>query len=85
MELQEGSFVRAGYSATADIVLDRRDSVLSIQEKLITFNDDSTYVEIMTAPQVFEKRLVKTGLSDGINIEIKEGLTEEDEIKVPQS
>ncbi len=85
VELQEGSFVRAGYSATADIVLDRRDSVLSIQEKLITFNDDSTYVEIMTAPQVFEKRLVKTGLSDGINIEIKEGLTEEDEIKVPQS
>lgn len=85
VELQEGSFVRAGYSATADIVLDRRDSVLTLQEKMITFNEDSTFVEIMTSPQVFEKRLVKTGLSDGINIEIVEGLSEEDEVKVPKS
>lgn len=85
VELQEGSFVRAGYSATADIVLDRRDSVLTLQEKMITFNEDSTFVEIMTSPQIFEKRLVKTGLSDGINIEIVEGLSEEDEVKVPKS
>jgi len=83
VQLQEGSFIRAGYSATADIVLDRRDSVLAIKEKLITFNEDSTYVEIMTEPQVFEKKLIKTGLSDGINIEVVEGLQEEDEIKVP--
>jgi HlyD family secretion protein len=85
VELQKGSFIRAGYSATADIVLDRRDSVLAIKEKLITFKDDSTFVEVMTEPQVFEKRLIKTGLSDGINIEVKEGLTEEDKIKIPQS
>ena len=85
VELQEGSFIRAGYSATADIVLDRRDSVLAIKEKLITFKEDSTFVEVMTEPQVFEKRLIQTGLSDGINIEVKEGLTEEDKIKVPQS
>ena len=52
---------------------------------MITFNEDSTFVEIMTSPQVFEKRLVKTGLSDGINIEIVEGLSEEDEVKVPKS
>jgi HlyD family secretion protein len=85
VQLQEGSFVRAGYSATADIVLDRRDSVLAIQEKLITFKDDSAFVEIMTSPQVFEKRIVKTGLSDGINIEIVDGLNKEDEVKIPQS
>ncbi|WP_010662424.1 efflux RND transporter periplasmic adaptor subunit [Marinilabilia salmonicolor] len=85
VELQEGSFVRAGYSATADIVLDRRDSVLTLQEKMITFKDDSTFVEIMTSPQIFEKRFVKTGLSDGINIEIVEGLSDEDEVKVPKS
>jgi HlyD family secretion protein len=85
VELQEGSFVRDGYSATADIVLARRDSVLAIKEKLVTFKDDSTYVEIMTSPQVFEKRTVETGLSDGINIEILKGLTEEDKVKVPQS
>jgi HlyD family secretion protein len=85
VKLQEGSFVRAGYSATADIVLARRDSVLSIKEKLITFKDDSTFVEIMTESQIFEKRLIKTGLSDGINIEIKEGLSTDDKVKIPQS
>ena len=83
VQLQEGSFIRAGYSATADIVLDRRDSVLAIKEKLVTFKEDSTFVEVMTEPQVFEKRLIKTGLSDGINIEVVEGLTEEDKVKVP--
>lgn len=83
VQLQEGSFIRAGYSATADIVLDRRDSVLAIKEKLVTFKEDSTFVEVMTEPQVFEKRLIKTGLSDGINIEVVEGLTEDDKVKVP--
>ena len=39
----------------------------------------------MTGAQIFEKRLVKTGLSDGINIEVVEGLTKEDEVKIPQS
>jgi HlyD family secretion protein len=85
VELQEGSFIRSGYSATADIVLDRRDSVLAVREKLVHFNDDSTYVEVKTGDEEFEKRLVKTGLSDGINIEIEEGLSSEDKVKVPES
>ena len=85
VELQEGSFIRSGYSATADIVLDRRDSVLAVREKLVHFNDDSTYVEVKTGDEGFEKRLVKTGLSDGINIEIEEGLSSEDKVKVPES
>ena len=74
-------FVRAGYSANADIVLDRRDSVLSISEGLLKFENDSAYVEIETTPQTFEKRFIKTGLSDGINIEILSGITKDDKIK----
>ena len=82
MELKKNSFVRSGYSANADIVLDRRDSVLAIPESLIKFQTDSAFVEIEKQPQVFEKKLIKTGLSDGINIEILSGITIKDKIKV---
>jgi HlyD family secretion protein len=85
VKLQAGQFIRSGYSATADIVLDRRDSVIAIKEKLITFKNDSAFVEVEKQPQVFEKQLIKTGLSDGINIEVVEGLTKTDKVKVPQS
>ncbi|MCD4735360.1 MAG: HlyD family efflux transporter periplasmic adaptor subunit, partial [Bacteroidales bacterium] len=74
-------FLRAGYSANADIVLDKRDSVLAISESLLQFENDSTFVEIETEPQVFEKRFIETGLSDGINIEVLAGLSEVDKIK----
>ena len=81
VDLIDTVFVRAGYSANADIVLDRRDSVLAISEALLQFENDSAFVEIETGEQVFEKRFVETGLSDGINIEILSGLTKEDKIK----
>ncbi len=81
VKLQKGTFLRAGYSANADIVLDKRDSVLAIKESNIIFDGDTTYVDVETAPQVFEKRRIKTGLSDGINIEVLSGLTKEDKIK----
>ncbi|MBN1821231.1 MAG: efflux RND transporter periplasmic adaptor subunit [Prolixibacteraceae bacterium] len=82
VQLKEGQFIRAGYSANANIVLERKDSVLVIPEGLLKFEDDSAYVEVETTqPQVFEKKMVKTGLSDGINIEIKEGLTLQDKVK----
>lgn len=74
-------FVRAGYSANADIVLDKRDSVLAINESLLKFENDSAYVEIETEPQTFKKRFIETGLSDGINIEVISGLTKDDKIK----
>lgn len=84
VKLSENSFIRAGYSANANIVLDKRDSVLAISEALLKFeekNKDSVYVEVEMQPQVFEKRYIKTGLSDGINIEVKEGLSAEDKVK----
>ena len=83
VDLKDSLFIRAGYSANADIVLDRRDSVLVVPEGLVSFDDnsDSAYVEVETAPQVFEKRYIKTGLSDGINIEVVSGLSKEDKVK----
>jgi HlyD family secretion protein len=84
VDLKNDQFIRAGYSATASIVLQQTDGeVLAIQERLLQFDNDSAYVEIETAPQQFEKRYIKTGLSDGINIEIIEGLSKEDKIKLP--
>ncbi|MCD4745306.1 MAG: efflux RND transporter periplasmic adaptor subunit [Bacteroidales bacterium] len=77
-------FIRAGYSANADIVLDRKDSVMAINESLLHFEGDSVYVEVETEPQNFEKKYIETGLSDGINIEIISGLTKKDKIKTPQ-
>ena len=82
VSLKDSVFIRANYSANADIVLERADSVLSIEESLLKFDHDSAYVEIETStPQTFEKKYIKTGLSDGINIQVKEGLTKESKIK----
>ena len=77
--------MRANYSANADIVLDRRDEVLAIQESWLQFDDEGPFVEIETGDQEFEKRRVETGLSDGIQIEIVSGISESDRIKDPNS
>jgi HlyD family secretion protein len=85
--LDKANFIRAGYSANASIVLDHRDSVMVISESLVKFkeeNKDSVYVEIETSPQTFKKRYIKTGLSDGINIEVLSGLTLDDKIKAEE-
>lgn len=79
--LREDAFLRAGYSANADIVLDKRDDVLAIKESNLIFEEDKIYVEVQTAPQTFEKREVKTGLSDGINIEVLKGLDKKSLVK----
>lgn len=86
LHLKEDQFIRAGYSANADIVLDRRDSVMAVNESLLQFGEkDSVFVEVEVGPQEFEKRYIKTGLSDGINIEVLSGLKREDKIKNPNS
>lgn len=82
VKLEKDQFIRAGYSANADIVLDRRDSVLAISESLLQFSGDTTFVEVEVAEQEFEKRIVKTGLSDGINIEVLEGVGKDEPIKL---
>ncbi|KGE88494.1 MAG: efflux RND transporter periplasmic adaptor subunit [Phaeodactylibacter xiamenensis] len=75
-------FLRAGYSANADIILDRRKQVLAIQERDILYESDTTYVEIKTGDRSFEKRQVELGLSDGIKVEVLGGLDGSSEVKV---
>ena len=75
-------FLRAGYSANGDIILDRRDSVITLKERDIIFKEDSTYIEIATGGQEFEKRMVEVGLSDGIQIEVLNGVDTTTQVKV---
>ena len=84
VSLPDTSFVRAGYSANAEIVLERAENVLTIPESTVEFHGDTAFVQVVKQEkpkQIFEKRLIKTGLSDGIKIEVKEGLTEKDKIR----
>lgn len=84
VKLSEGQFIRAGYSANANIVLQKKDSVMVIPEGLLKFENDSSYLEVNTSTTEeasYEKRFVQTGLSDGINIEITEGLKLDDKVK----
>lgn len=83
LSIPDDMFVRAGYSANAAIVLDERNDVLTIPESSLEFNGDSSFVYVVQSenPQVFERRNVKIGLSDGINIEVVDGLNEKDRIR----
>lgn len=84
LKKQDSVFIRAGLSANASIILDRADSVLSIKEALVQFDPETKkpFLEIATGDQQFERRDVELGISDGIYVEVKFGLGEEDEIKV---
>jgi HlyD family secretion protein len=81
VQLDKELYLRSNYSANADIVLDRRENVLAINEGNLLIENGKNYVEVQTAPQKFEKREIQTGLSDGINIEVVSGLKPEDKIK----
>ena len=84
VSLDDEYFIRAGYSANAEIVLEKKDSVLSIKESLLQFDrkTEEPYVEIKNAEGEFEKKDVKLGTSDGVNVEILEGVTKDDDIKI---
>jgi HlyD family secretion protein len=84
LKKQDSTFIRAGLSANASIILARVDSVLSIKEALVQFDPKTkdAYVEIKTGEKEFERKDITLGVSDGINVEVKEGLTFDDEIKV---
>jgi len=71
----DGQTLRAGYSANADIIINRKDSVLVIPERLVTFEGDSAKVEVLdTGSQAIAFRAIEIGLSDGLNIEVTGGL-----------
>lgn len=81
VNLKDNAFLRAGYSANADIVLEKRDSVLAIREQNLLFEGNKVFVELQTAPQRFERREIAVGLSDGINIQVMSGLSKGDLVK----
>jgi len=83
LRLKEGVMVRANYSANADIILERKDHVLTISESVVEFENGRTYVEVETKPQRFERREIKLGLSDGINVEVLSGLELKAALKKP--
>lgn len=82
--IPEDAYIRAGYSANAEIVLKRAQDVLTIPESTVEFQGDSAFVQVLkqeTPQQVFEKRNVTVGLSNGIQIEIQKGLTDKDKVR----
>jgi HlyD family secretion protein len=72
--------LRAGYSASADIIIQRRDSVLTIPERVVTFAGDSASVQLRLPDGRAEKRAIQTGLSDAITVEVKSGLALGDKV-----
>ena len=79
--------IRSGYSANAEIVLASVDKVLTIPESTLEFSGDSTFVYVLTDSvngKHYERRPVETGLSDGVNIEVKKGLNSKDKVRGPE-
>ena len=74
------STLRAGYSANANIIIQKKNNVLTIPERVVTFRNDSSFVKVPTAPGKDEEKHIKTGLSDAISIEVVSGLKEGDEV-----
>jgi len=83
----KGNKIRSGYSANAQIILASAHNVLSLPESAIEFSGDSTFVYIIKGSgekKNYQRRQVTTGLSDGVNIEIKKGISAKDKIRGPQ-
>ena len=78
---KKNAVLRAGYSANADIIIQKKVNVLMIPERVVTMRNDSSFVSITLGPNKEEQRLIKTGLSDAINIEVVSGLKEGDEVQ----
>lgn len=87
VKVADSKNIRSGYSANAEIVLAQAKNVLTIPESAIEFEGNDTYVYVVKGKgdeKTYERRKVVTGLSDGINIEIKKGLTQKDRIRGPK-
>ena len=82
--LDNSVFIRAGYSANASLVLEKKDSVMCISEALLQFDKitNDPYVEIKNDKGKFVRKNIDLGISDGINVEVVKGLSKEDQIKV---
>ncbi len=81
---RDSTFIRAGLSANASIILAKAEDVLALKEGLIQYDETTkkSFVEVEVGEQKFERRDVELGVSDGIYVEIKSGITKDDKIKV---
>lgn len=84
LKKQDSTFIRAGLSANASIILAKATDVLALKEALVQYDSKTKkpYVEVQTGEQEFERRDIELGISDGINVEVKNGISLEDKIKV---
>jgi HlyD family secretion protein len=84
LKKQDSVFIRAGLSANASIILGRADSILAVKEALVQFDTKTKkpFVEIENGNQKFERKDIELGISDGIFVEVKSGVAQEDKIKV---
>lgn len=84
MTNRDTTFIRAGLSANASIILEKADNVMALKESLIQFDEKTQkpFVEVETGPQKFERRNLTLGVSDGIYVEVKSGIKSTDKIKV---
>ncbi len=86
-QIPDSIIMRAGYSANAEIILDSRKEVMNLPEYTISFENDSSFVYVLTSPedlvedQVFDRRYVELGLSDGVRIELLSGLEENEKVR----
>lgn len=80
----DSTFIRAGLSANASIILDKAENVMAIREALVQYDRETKqpYVEVEVGDQKFERRDLKLGISDGIFVEVKDGISKSDKIKV---
>ena len=87
VSVPEGNKIRSGYSANAEIVLASAKNVLTVPESSIEFSGSDTFVYIVKGSgedKTYERRKVTTGLSDGVNIQIKSGLSAKDRVRGPK-
>jgi len=84
LENKDATFIRAGLSANASIILEKADKVLAIKESLVQFDKKTQkpYVEIETSLQKFQRKDLVLGVSDGIYVQIKSGIKASDKIKI---
>jgi len=78
--IANNSTLRAGYSANANIIIQKKENVLILPERTITFRNDSSFVKIALGGGKDEERVIKTGLSDAINVEVVSGIKEGEEV-----
>jgi HlyD family secretion protein len=79
--IAKNATLRAGYSANASVIIQRKDSVLTIPERVVTFRNDSAFVSYALGGGRAEDRIIKTGLSDAISVEVLSGLAEGDSVR----